>query len=193
MSHEFREQLPAKNDHPTQAVQDEAAKVIAKLDGVPGSQWNIDRPDYDTARALQVRQMLIKDSQTMSPKDMKDLLTTVMNGEDHKKGYDVAIYSHSTAEVREKQDKIDMERQNLGSLMANCTKAERMPAFKEFNQEHQLAMENYKKELVVELTHYSTPGEYGEKGRSPGATIDVAAYRSVNGLPDFKIVDQPKS
>jgi hypothetical protein len=193
MSHEFVDHPVTKNDHPSQAVQDEAAKIIAKLDGVPGSQWNIDRPDYDTARALQARQMLIHDSQTLSPKDMKDLLLTVMNGEDKKKGYDVEIYGHSTAEVREKQEKIDSDRNNLGMLMANCPTEDRKAAFKTFNQTHDLEMANFKQELIVELTHHSTPGEYGEKGRTPGATISVAPYRIINGLPDFKVVDQSKS
>ena len=193
MSHEFREHLPAKDDQPTQAVRDEATKIINRLDGVNNSPWYVDGPQYDTARALQVREMFIKDSQTLSPKEMKDLLMLVMNGEDKKKGYDVEIYGHSTTEIREKQEHSDQERQNLGMLMGNCSKDERIAAFKQFNEAHDLEMANYKKELIVELTHHSGPGEYGEKGRTPGATISVAPYRIINGLPDFKIVDQSKS
>jgi hypothetical protein len=186
MTHNFERLTP---DQPTQAVQDEANRIIEKLDGRPNSQWNIDRPSYDNDRALEARKMLIEDSQKLSPKDMHDLLWTIMTKEDHKKGYDLAIYSHSTADVRDMQQKTDDERQRLGMLMANCTKEERMAAFKKFNEEHDQALENYKQERVVTLTHYSTPGEYGEKGRTPGADISVAAYRSVDGLPDFKIVN----
>ncbi|MBU6451668.1 MAG: hypothetical protein KGS72_07830 [Cyanobacteria bacterium REEB67] len=177
-------------ERPSQAVQDEAAKIIARMDGSGDFQKHIfGDPQYDTTRALQVRELLIKDSQSLSPKDMRDLMLTVMNNEDHKKGYDLEIYGHSTREIREKTEHIDQERQNLGMLMANCSKEERLAAFAEFNKKHDQELTDYKKELVLTMTHHSTPGEYGEKGRTPGDPIQVAAYRSVNGLPDFKIVD----
>ena len=183
----------AGQDKPSQAVQDEAAKLIARMDGSGDFQkYMFGNPQYDTDRALQVREMLIKDSQTLSPKDMRDLMLTVMNHEDRKKGYDLEIYGHSTREIREKTEHIDRERQNLGMLMANCTREERLAAFSEFNRKHNQELDDYKKELVLTMTHNSTPGEYGEKGRTPGDPIQVAAYRSVNGLPDFKIVDESK-
>ena len=177
---------------PTQAVRDEADKIIARMDGSGDFQkYNFGSPDYDTARALQVRDMLIKDSQTLSPKDMRDLMLTVMDKEDHKKGYDLEIYGHSSREVREKQQHLDQERDNLIHVMANCTNEERHAPFAELNARQKLEMENYNKELVLVMTHHSTAGEYGEKGRTPGDTITVAAYSNKNGLPDFKVVEKP--
>jgi hypothetical protein len=174
----------------SQAVRDEAQKIVDRMDGSGDfSKYLFGNPQYDTQRALQVREMLIKDSQTLAPKDMKDLMITVMNSENHKKGYDLEIFGHSTREVREKTEHIDMERQNLGQVMANCTPAERKAAFAEFNKEHDKELADYKKELVLTLTHFTTAGEYGEKGRSYGDMIQVAPYRNAGGLPDFHIVD----
>ena len=182
-----------KPDVPTPVsdkVNQEAAKIIDRMDGSGDfSKYLFGNPQYDTQRALQVRDMLVKDSQTYSPKDMKDLMITVMNGENHKKGYDLEIFGHSTREVREKTEHIDMERQNLGMVMANCSPEERKAAFTQFNKDHDKELADYKKELVLTLTHFTTPGEYGEKGRSWGDMIQVAPYRNAGGLPDFHIVN----
>jgi len=87
------------------------------------------------------------------------------------------------------EKKIDKAREILGKEMKDATASKRLDAFKDFNQTHALELANYTSEMVLVLTHHSGPGEYGEKGRTPGATIEVAAYHMVNGLPDFNLVE----
>lgn len=191
MSHQF-ESFPPQSD-PTDAVKQHAADIINRLDGSGDLQkWMLGNPEYDSARAKQVREMLIKDSQTLSAKDMKELINLVRLGENKQVGYDLEIYGHSQADIAEKTRQIAVERDNLFKTMKDCNPEERRQAFAAFFKQKADEMENYKKEMVLELTHYAHPAAPGQAARSPGAPIEVAAFRLVNGLPDFQIVDGNK-
>lgn len=191
MSQPF-ESFPLQSD-PTNKVKLHAAEIINRLDGSGDFQnWMLGNPEYDSARARQVREMLIKDSQTLSARDMKELINLVRSGENKQVGYDLEIYGHSQAEIAEKARQIAAERDTLNKAMKNCNPEERRLALAEFCKEKAEELENYKKEMVLELTHYAHPAAPGQAARSPGASIEVAAFRMVNGLPDFQIVDKNK-
>jgi hypothetical protein len=191
MTQQF-ESFPRQSD-PADTVKQHAAEIINRLDGSGDFQkWMLGNPEYDSARAKQVREMLIKDSQTLSARDMKELINLVRSGENKQIGYDLEIYGHSQADIAEKTRQIAAERNTLFETMKNCNPEERRRALAEFVKEKAEELENYKKEMVLELTHYAHPAAPGQAARSPGAPIEVAAFRMVNGLPDFQIVDSNK-
>ena len=191
MSFEHHHDPVAQKHEPSQAVQDEAAKIIAKLDGNTNSRYNIDGPDYDKDRAYQARQMLLQDAQKFSAQDMKDLMLTVMKGEDRNKGYDMNYFGHSTNEMREFVQKQNEERQVYASMIQHCTREEIKTQMETYNKEKAQELENFKKEIVVTFTHDSKPAEpmKGYEGRKPGSWIRANTFRMVDGLPQFEITD----
>jgi|GEM_PF-4887854 len=191
MSFEQHHGADAQKHEPSPAVQEEAAKIIAKLDGNDHSQYFIDDKNHDTQRAFQARQMLIDDAQKFSPQDMKDLMLTIMKGEDRTKGYDMNYFGHSTREIREFTEKQIEERQVFASMFQKCTPEERVQQMNAYNKEKAKELEAYTKEIVVTFTHNSRPADpsKGDEGRKPGDWIRANTFHMVNGLPKFEITD----
>jgi len=191
MSFEHLHSKSVQKEEPSQAVLDEAAKIIAKLDGNENSRYHIDGSNYDSQRAQEARQMLLQDAQKFSPKDMKDLMLTIMKGEDRSKGYDMNYFGHSTNEMRDFVQKQSEERQVFASMIQNCTREEIKTQMEAYNKVKAQELENFKKEIVVTFTHDSKPADpmKGYEGRKPGSWIRANTFRMVDGLPQFEITD----
>ncbi|MBS1992000.1 MAG: hypothetical protein JSS86_00525 [Cyanobacteria bacterium SZAS LIN-2] len=195
MSFEHHQNTRSQQDEPSKAVQEEAAKIIAKLDGNENSHWHIDGKNYDSARAMQARAMLIEDAQKMTPKDMMDLMRTIMRNEDKTRGYDMNWFGHGQQDIREKMQKQDNERQLFFTALNHdmaITPQQRKEQVEAFNKAQALELERYKKEIVITFTHDSAAPSPGNNydGRKPGSWIAGPAFNVANGLPEFHIDDK---